>query len=172
MLVLNLVWLPSVNWWRWKGSVTGNMNHLNCLLRSSWCFWPPLLSHDLISKFLGRVHSFTTVGLEAQATAFSFHADGVVSYLALLPQHNRVSSVEDRAGDITELNAVEAFAAGDHRPGDGYIQRCWIHTHPRFKAFMSSIDIFQMFLNTKTNPSSFGVVISPRDQVWNYYAYT
>jgi len=132
---------------------------------SDWKQAPPLLSHDLISKFLGRVHSFTTVGLEAQATAFSFHADGVIRYLALLPQHNRVSSVEDWAGDITELNAVEAFAAGDHRPGDGYIQRCWIHTHPRFKAFMSSIDIFQMFLNTKTNPSSFGIVISPRDQV-------
>jgi len=40
------------------------------------------LASDLIPKFLAHVHSFTTVGLEAQATAFSYEVDGVIKYLA------------------------------------------------------------------------------------------
>jgi len=128
-----------------------------------WEYEPPSLAYDLAQKFLARVHSFTTLGLEAQATAFSLTNDGVIKYIALLPQRNRVSSVEDSLGEVTELDAVNQFSLQDQLPStDGYIQRCWIHTHPRFKAFMSSVDIFQLFMNARTNPRSFGIVFSPR----------
>ena len=44
-----------------------------------------LISFDFAQKILVPVHSFTAVGLEAQATAFSFKADGVmIKCLALL----------------------------------------------------------------------------------------
>ena len=76
---------------------------------------------------------------------------------------SRPSFVEDRLGEKTELDAVAEFSVHNQRDDiDGYIQRCWIHTHPRFKAFMSSVDIFQLFMNTRANPKSFGIVISPR----------
>ena len=63
-----------------------------------WEFEPPSLSFALSPKFLARVHPFTAVGLEAQATAFSFGADGaegMIRYLAVLPQHKRVCTLEE-----------------------------------------------------------------------------
>jgi len=53
----------------------------------------PVLSCNLIKYFLGVAHQFTTLGLEVQATAFSYGNDGAVSYLAFLPQINTVSQV-------------------------------------------------------------------------------
>ena len=35
--------------------------------------------------------------------------------------------------------------------------RCWIHTHPRFSAFMSTTDILQLHHN-----ACLGIVLSPR----------
>ena len=53
----------------------------------------PVISKNVITKFLERVHSFTVVDLEAQATAFSYQHNGVIKFLALLPQINNVSTV-------------------------------------------------------------------------------
>ncbi len=106
----------------------------------------PVFSKELITKFLARVHAFTAVGLEAQATAFSDGADGIINCLALLPQINRVGSVSSRDDGPTEFDAIQRFCEMD--PHDGsrlFCARCWIHTHPRFKAFMSSTDICQLY---------------------------
>ncbi len=43
-----------------------------------------------------------------------------------------------------------------------YIPRCWIHTHPCFKAFMSSTDIYQFYAGECQYRHSFGIVLSPR----------
>ena len=75
--------------------------------QSDWEGELPPLSFELITKFLAHVHSFTTVGLEARANAYSFLGDEAIKYLALLPQSNKVSTVEDRPSDVTEWDAVE-----------------------------------------------------------------
>ena len=105
--------------------------------------WPvPVISVDLITKFLSRVHSFTAVGLEAQATAFSFGQNGTIRWLALLPQINEVHTVTSRDEGPTEFDAVNRFSELEPSSERGtHVLRCWIHTHPRFKAFMSSTDI-------------------------------
>jgi len=165
----------------------------------------PSFSNELIPKFLSRVHSFTTVGLEAQATAFSFGEDGAIKYLALLPQRNKVSTVTSQAENkedelppeiatperrivmveaavnavmgaliirtitsawkTSEFDAVDIFEKLDLKfRSETYISRCGIHTHPRFKAFMSSLDIYQLYGMTQQNPRSFGIVLSPRGE--------
>ncbi len=124
---------------------------------------PPCLSVDLIKKFLAYVHSFTTIGLEAQATAFSYEPNGVIKYLALLPQINAPDYVDTRPGNVSEFDAVERFAAQE--PGkdmNSFVLRCWIHTHPRYKAYMSSKDIIQLYNNARMGNLSFGIVIAPK----------
>ena len=54
------------------------------------------------------------------------------------------------------MNALEPHAQGT------FIPRCWIHTHPRWKAYMSSTDIFQLYVCACQYSQSFGIVISPR----------
>ena len=39
-----------------------------------------------------------------------------------------------------------------------------LHTHQRFKAFMSSLDIVQLYWLSLQNPSSFGIVLSPKGE--------
>ena len=123
----------------------------------------PCISMDLIKKFLAHVHAFTTVGLEAQATAFSRGRNGVIKYLALLPQITRVGSIMTRESAEHKLDAVEEFKA--MAPGTRattFVPRCWIHTHPSFKAYMSSTDLIQLYFNACLNPESFGIVLSPK----------
>ena len=106
-----------------------------------------------------------TLDLEPQAIAFSFKEDGVIKYLTLLPQRNRVGDVTDREGGPTEIDAVQKFSELDPQNIDGnYIPRCWIHTHPCFKAFMSSTDIYQLHGFACQYRHSFGIVISPRGE--------
>ena len=50
---------------------------------------------DEIRAFLGYVHLFITLGLEAEAMAFSHDVDGVIQYLALFPQFNEPDSVTE-----------------------------------------------------------------------------
>ena len=133
----------------------------------------PVLSFDLIQTFLAHVHNFTAVGLEAQATAYSY-GDGVVQYLSLTPQINEISNVTTRNSDITELNSLQRFCTIDPTKNiELFKMRCWIHTHPLYKAFMSSEDIVQLYwlrkdeLHDSESPSngkSFGIVISPRQE--------
>jgi len=76
-------------------TVSGNYWHLSS--QNEWeDFVPgPVISIDLVRKFLGYVHAFTTVGLEAQAVAYSCGRDGVIKYLVLFPQHNGISSISE-----------------------------------------------------------------------------
>ena len=137
-------------------------SHMTC--QSDWdeSIPIPIISVSLIRCFLARVHAFTAVGLEAQATAFSCEEDGVIKYLALLPQRNTVTSVSSRSTGPTELDALERLKSLD--PKGKYIPRCWIHTHPRWKAFMSPTDIYQLYICACENRQSFGIVLSPRGQ--------
>lgn len=86
---------------------------------------------------------------------------GLVRYLALLPQINKVGTVESLDASITEMDALEQFS-GMEPIQDPCTVRCWINTHPRYKALMSSTDIYQLYGIALTNRSSFGIVISPR----------
>ena len=144
---------------------------INCFeLRhmSSECDWGtravPVLSHDIIQHFLGVAHQFTTLGLEVQASAYSSEDNGVVSYLAFLPQVNTVSEVYDKSSCPSEFHAVQHFAQVTGKPADGFRFRCWIHTHPLFKAYMSSMDLCQMYFLRCENPDSFAIVLSPRKE--------
>ena len=129
---------------------------------SDWEGLNPVLSISLIRRFLAHVHAFTVVGLEAQATAFSCEEDGVIQYLALLPQKNEVSNVTSRSTGPTELDAVERFRT--LKPQGNFTPRCWIHTHPRWKAYMSSTDIFQLYACACEFRQAFGIVLSPRGE--------
>jgi len=75
-----------------------------------------------------------------------------------------VGTVYSRDGDITELNAVKSFHRLERTNPDDYCSRCWIHTHPRFKSFMSRTDIMQLYYNACLNRNSFGIVLSPREE--------
>ena len=123
-----------------------------------------VIAGSLVRTFLGVVHPFTTLGLEAQATAFSYGDKGVIKYLAIFPQNNAKSSVSDVPSDVTDWDAVSRFQAHDQTTSaDGYLQRCWIYTHPSYPAFMSSVDIYQMYRCETSGPAfSFSMVISPR----------
>jgi len=55
----------------------------------------PTICLTLIQKYLALVHAFTAVGLEAQATAYSYE-NGTIRYLALLLQENRTFCVSDK----------------------------------------------------------------------------
>jgi len=134
---------------------------------------PPVLSLSVIKKFLARAHAFTALGLEVQATAYSVEPDGVISLLAFLPQVNEVTTVYAREimDDAesrtlpTELDAFDLFRSLVPPNSQGfYASRCWIHTHPRPKAFMSSVDLVQLYNLMLFNPDSFGIVISPRQE--------
>ena len=104
-----------------------------------------------------RNHSFTTVGLEAQATAYSVGSDGVINNLVLLPQINRVSTVEDDdSSPVTEVDALQMMEDQNPDHVGEFKLRCWIHTHPRFKAFMSSTDLYTLHTLTRQNPHLFG----------------
>jgi len=123
-----------------------------------------VLSIDVITKFLAHVHAFTAVGLEAQATAFSFTAQGDVKYLAFLPQKNYVDKVISVEGGLTETDAMRKFAEAEPpKSYEGYIPRCWIFTHSRGKAYMTSEELYQLYLRSKTNRNFFSIVLAPRD---------
>jgi len=115
----------------------------------------------LIKCFLANVHAFTVLGLEAQATAFSSGENGVVNYLAKLPQTNTPTNVTSRDPGVTELDSVQRMEAMNPQASP-FVPRCWIHTHPRWRAFMSATDIFQLYLCACQFHLSFGIVISPR----------
>ena len=57
-------------------------------------------SRQVDPQIPGQGSSFTAVGLESQATAFSYEEDGAIKHLALLPQHNKVSIVMSRDGTV------------------------------------------------------------------------
>jgi len=93
---------------------------------SDWGTRPmPVISYDLILSFLAYVHNFTSVGLEAQATAFSYKNDGIVRYLALLPQVNAVDTVTTADTMISELNAIEKFASDESKNVAFFRDWCW-----------------------------------------------
>ena len=67
------------------------------------------ISHNLLETFLAYVHSFTAVGLEAQASAYSFGNDGVIKYLAILPQINRIGTVSSAPDEPLPDEIFQSF---------------------------------------------------------------
>ena len=127
----------------------------------------PYVSCDLIRRFLAFAHAFTTLGLEAEAPALSCGPEGVIKCLVLPPQINEVNTVSDIDSDVAVLDAIQRFQRPRRRGEDDeqtfFHPRCWIHTHARFKPFMSCKDLYQLFGLTQENRSAFGIVLSPRD---------
>jgi len=142
----------------------GTYRHL-----SSRIEWPessplPVISAHAIQLFLGFVHAFTTLGLEAQATAFSCYKAGVIKYIGLFPQKNKRNTVYDVSDSVCEYDAIVRFQA--QVPGtsiDDFVQRCWIHTHSAHRVCMSHIDVYQMYLCERSGPAySFSIVSSSK----------
>jgi len=137
----------------------------------------PIISIDLIKEFLAHVHAFTTVGLEGQALGYSYE-DGPIRHLVILPQVNKVSTVYDAPYSVVSGQDIRtALAKKDSEreltvDPQKYKVRCWIHTHPRFNAFMSSLDIHQLYANATYLSASFGIVISPRIKGLKLLLYT
>jgi len=71
--------VPNVQWKHIKSCPY--LNHMSETTDCDETFLKPIISIDLIKKFLARVHYFTYVGLEAQATAYSRGINGVMSLL-------------------------------------------------------------------------------------------
>ena len=114
---------------------------------------------------MAHLHAFTAIGLGAQVTAFSRGPNGIIKYLALFPQINKEGSVETRESEFSELDAVEEFQNLDEETStEDFVMRCWIHTHPNFKAFMSRVDILQLYSLQKLDSRMFGIVLSPVKQ--------
>jgi len=117
-----------------------------------------VITYTLINKFLGYVHPFTAVGLQAEAYAYSLGIDGVIEYLAVLPQLNQQTSVKthepspDPRSFFCQYDGITDYSR--------YSRRCWLHTNPNGKACMSPEDIYRMF----KNGCNFAVVISPINQ--------
>ena len=113
-----------------------------------------------------------------------FHKrNGVIKYLALLPQKNEVNSVTEvnkdddghplpgEAAAVDEFREIESSDLLDEDWRDesgetirGFASRCWIHTHPRHKAFMSPTDIIQLYSLNQKYSNLFVIVISPRGE--------
>ena len=141
----------------------GQLDTISCTTDWSKGKPVPIISNILITKFLARVHAFTVVGPGAQASAFSYGPDGIINCLALLPQVNQVSFVSSRDDGPTEFDAIQRFCGMDPHDGYGlYCTRCWIQTHPKFLAFVSSTNVCQLHGCACQGCHSFGVVISPR----------
>jgi len=124
----------------------------------------PVLSRDFLLKFLAYVHPFSDVGLEAQCAGFSNSKEGVIQYLGLLPQVNTVSRIQSAEGNPNELDAATMFCDMEHLNDGSIFQRCWIHTYPRYPAYMSSLDLIQLYSLRLMDDNSFGIVISPREK--------
>ena len=61
----------------------------------------------------------------------------MIRSLYLLPHINNVSTVASADDGPTELDAIDRFTQLDPHDGSGfYTARYWIHTHPRYKAYM------------------------------------
>ena len=117
----------------------------------------------MLEDILGYVHALTSVGLEAQATAYSNGEDGIIKYLALLPQectHGGVVSRDDGPTDVDVMQRLHELEPG--KTDREFIPRCWIRTHPCFKALMSTTDLLQLSAFAWHDPNSFGIVLSPR----------
>ena len=97
-------------------------------------------------------------------TGFSNSKQGVIQYLGLLPQVNTVSRIQGVQGHPNELDAATMFCDMEHLNHDAIFQRCWIHTHPRYPAYMSSLDLIQLYFMRLIDDNSFGIVISPREK--------
>ena len=119
------------------------------------------MSRELITKFLARVHAFTVVGLETIATAFS-HDNGVIRYLALPPQDNRVDSVSEKHPSVKEQAWIDRFQSLEPGKTGGYRQRCFIYSCPHRPPSLTVDDVFRLYKRTNKNRSVFAVVISPR----------
>ena len=116
----------------------------------------PVLAHDLTQKILARVHAFTSLGLEAQATAFSSGEQGVIDRLVLLPQINTENDVTHR-----EMNGVELCPTLTDAV---HVLNTMYPIYPQYDVFMSVTDICQMYSNAVDSNDMFAMVISPKNK--------
>ena len=123
--------------------------HLSC--HNEWIVPMPIISLPMVRMLLGHAHAYTTVGLEVQASAYSCGTDRAIRYLGIFPQINGTSSVsEDASSEYPDFDAVTDFQHEDQNESGDYFQQCWIHTHPRHRAYMceksGATDSFSMVI--------------------------
>jgi len=80
----------------------GNYCHMSAQNEWNESVMEPVISVNLIRLFLAYIHAFTALGLESQATAFSWGSNGVIKYLALFPQYNQTDKINDIPSVFTE----------------------------------------------------------------------
>jgi len=102
--------------------------------------------------------------LFVRATAYSCGRISVIKYLVLiLPQLNEPETVTTDPNAPSDRQVFDTLKQKDPKAADeSFFGRVWIHTHPRWRAFMSSIDIFQIYMCEKFCGCMLGIVISPR----------
>ena len=125
---------------------------------------PPFhIALSFFQAFLARAHPFTAVGLEVQGMAYYRGESRLVKYLVLYPQINEPDRVTNRDDDCTTpTDTFRRFDALDPNPKqEEYHVAFWIHTHPRWEAFMSPTDIRQLYYHCPINCPR-GIVVSPR----------
>ena len=73
------------------------------------------------------------------------------------------SKVDDAPLNLTDVEAAKLYQEHDGNPDATHVERCQIHTHPAFRAYMSKVNIYQMYRMEKSGPLfSFSMVFSPR----------
>ena len=116
------------------------------------------ISTDLLVKALAHLHPFTAVGLHAEALGYSFGRNGVINYLCIPRQVNRVEGVWPDFEDWTD--PADAFSVASHGIDRCYFyDRCWIHVVPNGPPCLSLVDLYFLF---KQDPGFLAIVISPR----------
>ena len=132
----------------------------------------PKLSKEVVGKFLALVHQFTCVGMQAQATVFSYGLSGVIKYLTVLPQINDAHSVCVKSKDSIEEAQKKLQELDPTKRFDGFLPHCLLLTHPQDDLFLSPEELLQLFLysrdkrlytaNDPRGPRFFAIVLNPR----------
>ena len=127
--------------------------------------WPHLiLAHDVIEAFLGYVHAFTAVGLEAEAFAYSAAGSTTIDRLLLPPLE----------GTTQETTGTREVRNPYNNPAE-YDLRCWLRSVPGANADtgapISPRDILKMYTLAQRSRFSFSIVLSPKAYrgSWCYY---
>ena len=129
--------------------------------------WPegkpiPVVSSEVIVKFLSLVHLSTVVKLKSHAVVYS-HSRGDLRFFGVLPQTDNSVYLPEINKTEQERSLFEVFSQKEScsKKDAKYFMRCWIVTHPTSDVFLSNDEILQLYKNTCVNRDSFCIVISP-----------
>ena len=124
----------------------------------------PVVSVDVITRFLSLVHINTVLGLQSQAFGYSSYPVGKIRYLAVFPQVNELQSVYDINKRQYEILFRQFLLEKEHctETSGACVMRCWIITHPTSEVFLEPREIIQLYKYSRPKNNCFCIVLSPR----------